>query len=60
MLKFIKHHAETIVGIEIFPMIAFFIFFLFFIGLLFYVRNFSKEEVDELSNLPLDNDSTQS
>jgi cytochrome c oxidase cbb3-type subunit 4 len=60
MLKFIKHHAETIVGIEVFPIIAFFIFFLFFVGLLFYVMKFPKEEIDELSNLPLDNDPTQS
>ena len=60
MLKFIKHHAESIVGIEIFPIIAFFIFFLFFIGLTIYVLRYTKEEVEEMSNLPLDHDSPQS
>jgi cytochrome c oxidase cbb3-type subunit 4 len=60
MLKFIKGHAESIVGIEVFPIIAFFIFFLFFLGLMFYVAKYTKEEVEELSNLPLENDSTQS
>lgn len=54
MLKFIKHHLETIVGIEVFPLISFVIFFLFFIGLFIYVLGVSKSEIKEISNLPLD------
>lgn len=53
MLKFIKHHMETIVGIEVFPLISFIIFFVFFIGLFVWVALMKKEEVTMLSNLPL-------
>jgi cbb3-type cytochrome oxidase subunit 3 len=58
MLKFIKGHAESIIGIEVFPIIAFFIFFLFFLGLIIYVYRFDKKEIDELKQLPLDHDNT--
>jgi len=53
MLKFIKHHMETIVGIEIYPMISFIIFFSFFIGLLLWVTFMKKSYVAELEQLPL-------
>ena len=56
MLKFIKHNMETIIGIEIFPLIAFLIFFLFFIGLIVYVLRLKKPHIDEVSALPLEND----
>ncbi|MEQ8238087.1 MAG: CcoQ/FixQ family Cbb3-type cytochrome c oxidase assembly chaperone [Cyclobacteriaceae bacterium] len=54
MLKFIKHHMETIVGIEIFPLISFVIFFVFFIGLFVYVLRANKTELNLHSQLPLD------
>ncbi len=53
MLKFIKHNMETIVGIEIFPLISFVIFFSFFIGLLIYAARLSKSSVNEMSSMPL-------
>jgi len=56
MLKFIKHTMDTIVGIEIFPIISFLIFFSFFIGLLIYVKRLSKDHIDEMGSLPLEND----
>lgn len=56
MLKFIKHHMETISGIEIFPIISFLIFFTFFVLLLVWVFRFSKEYVAEVEQLPLDQD----
>lgn len=56
MLKFIKHNMETIVGIEIFPLIAFLIFFGFFIGLIIYVIRLEKSHIDEVSALPLEDD----
>lgn len=55
MLKFVKHHMETIIGIEIFPIISFVIFFSFFIAMAFYVASFKKSTINELENLPLDN-----
>ena len=53
MLKFIKHHMETIAGIEIYPIISFIIFFAFFIGLFAYVAMMRKSHISELENLPL-------
>lgn len=54
MLKFIKYHMETITGIEIFPVISFVIFFLFFLVLLIWVFRADKGYVAEMENLPLD------
>ncbi|WP_258102763.1 CcoQ/FixQ family Cbb3-type cytochrome c oxidase assembly chaperone [Marinoscillum sp. MHG1-6] len=54
MLKFIKHHMETITGIEIYPLISFIIFFAFFIGLTIYVIRVSKSHINYVSRLPLD------
>ncbi|SHJ07521.1 CcoQ/FixQ family Cbb3-type cytochrome c oxidase assembly chaperone [Flavobacterium terrae] len=52
MLKFIKHNMETISGIEIYPIISLLIFFLFFVGLYFWVFTYKKEKINQLSNLP--------
>jgi cytochrome c oxidase cbb3-type subunit 4 len=54
MLKFIKHHMETIVGIEIYPIISFIIFFTFFVLVLIYVIRADKNTISEIANLPLD------
>ena len=54
MFKFIKQYAETIKGIDIYPIISLFIFVLFFIAVLWYVTKMDKTRVDELKNLPLD------
>lgn len=56
MLKFIKHNMETIAGIEIFPIISLLIFFFFFVALFIWVFNYKKETIEELSNIPLDNE----
>lgn len=54
MLKFIKHHMETIVGIEIFPLISLVIFFVFFIGLFIYLARADKKQINLISRIPLD------
>ncbi len=54
MLKFIKHHMETIAGIEVFPLISLIIFFLFFIGLTIYVVKADKNHFNQIANIPLD------
>lgn len=58
MFKFIKQYAETIDHVNIYPMISLSIFLLFFVMLLFFVFKISKEKVDILSNIPLEEDST--
>ncbi|MDN3707870.1 CcoQ/FixQ family Cbb3-type cytochrome c oxidase assembly chaperone [Myroides ceti] len=54
MLKFIKHNMETIMGIEIYPIISLLIFFIFFLGLYIWVFTYKKEAIKELSNLPFE------
>lgn len=54
MFKFIKQYAETIRGIDIYPIISLFIFLLFFIAVLWYVKKMDKRKVEEMSKLPLD------
>lgn len=44
---------ETIIGIEVFPLISFVIFFIFFVGLFVWVGMMKKEEVNQLSQMPL-------
>lgn len=56
MLKFIKQNMETIMGIEIFPIISLAIFFLFFTGLLIWVFTTKKQYVDYMEKLPLEDD----
>lgn len=45
---------ETITGIEIYPLISFIIFTIFFIGVTILVWRSDKKYITELSNLPLD------
>ena len=56
MLKYIKHHLDTIQGVEIYPIISLVLFFLVFTTMLLIVLKMPKRNIDELSNLPLDND----
>ncbi len=56
MLKFIKHNMESILGIEIFPLIAFILFFSFFIGLLLYVWKMKSSHVEAMGQMPLSDD----
>ncbi len=58
MLKFIKHHMEGIDGVAIYPMISLLIFFIFFVVLFWWVLKAKKEYIIKVSNLPLDNDNT--
>jgi cytochrome c oxidase cbb3-type subunit 4 len=56
MLKFIKGHLTSIGGIEIYPVISFLIFFIFFIAVTWWVFRQDKEYIHEVSNIPLDAD----
>lgn len=55
MLKFIKHHMETIDGISIYPIISLLIFFIFFVLLFVWVLTAKKQYIDQVSRLPFDN-----
>lgn len=54
-MKF-KNYLESIAGIEIYPMMSLFIFFVFFALLIFYVFKADKKHLTELQNIPFDNE----
>jgi cytochrome c oxidase cbb3-type subunit IV len=54
MFKFIKKYAETMEDISIYPLISLVIFFVFFMGVLWYVKQMKKTEVSDLEKLPLE------
>ncbi len=58
MLKFIKGNLENIDGVAIYPIISLLIFFTFFVLLFWWVATAKKEYIEEVSNLPLENDKT--
>lgn len=53
MLKFIKHHMDTIAGIGVYPAISFVLFFSIFIVALLYVRKATRTHIDHMAALPL-------
>ncbi|HDZ15251.1 hypothetical protein LCGC14_0684960 [marine sediment metagenome] len=59
MLKFVKGYLESIEGVATYPMISLLIFFVFFTVLLWWVFTASKEHVEEMGALPLENDDNQ-
>lgn len=48
-----KEVLRSIAGIEIYPLISFVIFFLFFLGLLVYVLVANRQHLHAMSELPL-------
>lgn len=54
MFKFIRNHADKIQHVDLYPIIGLIVFVAFFIFMLVYVKKMSKEQVDEVSSLPLD------
>ncbi|HWJ28759.1 MAG TPA: hypothetical protein VNS32_19600 [Flavisolibacter sp.] len=54
MFKFIKQYAETIKGVDVYPIISLFIFLIFFVAVIYYVRKMDKRKIEEIKSLPLD------
>ncbi|MEG0848965.1 CcoQ/FixQ family Cbb3-type cytochrome c oxidase assembly chaperone [Flavobacterium plurextorum] len=54
MFEQIKHNMETISGIEIYPILSLLIFFFFFVGLGFWVFSYKKDKIQEMSQIPLE------
>lgn len=59
MLRFIKGNLEHIDGVQIYPLISLIIFFLFFVGLFYWVITAKKDHITEVSNMPLDDDNNE-
>jgi cbb3-type cytochrome oxidase subunit 3 len=45
---------ETIAGVAIYPILSLLIFFIFFIGLGLWVFSYKKEKIEEMRQIPLD------
>ncbi|MGB3180195.1 MAG: CcoQ/FixQ family Cbb3-type cytochrome c oxidase assembly chaperone [Cyclobacteriaceae bacterium] len=56
MLKFVKHHMESISGIDIYPLFSLVVFFIFFTVLVIYVVRTRKSKIDEMAAMPLEMD----
>ncbi len=54
MLKFISHNFDGLDGIEIYPIISLLLFFIVFVTMLIIVIKMPKKNIDEISQLPLD------
>ena len=52
-MKMLGKYLESITGVEIFPIISFLIFFLFFILVTLYVIRLDKNFIREVSNYPV-------
>jgi len=52
-MKFINYLGD-IDGVSIYPFITLMIFFGFFVGLILFVVRAKKEDMDRLSNMPID------
>lgn len=53
-MRYLKHYFETIIGIEIYPIISLLIFFFFFVALGYYVIKMKKKHLEYMSNSPLE------
>ena len=51
-----KKVLQSIAGVELYPLISFAIFFLFFLGLLLYVVRANRQHMHTMSEMPLLND----
>ena len=56
MMKFIKHHMASIEGVSLYPIISLIICFTFFIILCWWVLSYKKKDLNEISNLPFNDD----
>ncbi|HRH69588.1 MAG TPA: CcoQ/FixQ family Cbb3-type cytochrome c oxidase assembly chaperone [Flavobacteriales bacterium] len=56
MLKFIKHHLDTIAGVGIYPVISFLLFFGFFLVMLVWLRKVGRPHIEHMAALPLNTD----
>lgn len=56
MLRFIKENLATIDGVEIYPIFSLVVFVLFFTGMIINTLRVKKEKVEQLEQMPLNDD----
>lgn len=52
----IGNYLDSIAGVEIYPIVSFVIFILFFIAVTIYVIRLDKNHIKEMSNFPVSSD----
>ena len=50
------NYVETITGVSIYGMVSFFIFFSFFLIMTIWAWKADKKLIDQINNIPLDDD----
>jgi cytochrome c oxidase cbb3-type subunit 4 len=59
MFEQIKHNMETIAGVAVYPVLSLLIFFAFFVGLGFWVFSYKRDKIEEMSQIPLNEELSQ-
>jgi len=53
-MKLVRHYLESISGVEVYPIISFILFFVFFLVVTYMVIRMKKEYIEEVSNYATD------
>ncbi len=56
MIKFVKAHLENMEGVSLYPIVSLLLFALFFILLFARLYFYKKEQLENLKQLPLNED----
>ncbi len=59
-MKIVMNTLERIQGVEIYPIISLLIFFSFFIVMAYFVFNLDKGYINDMKNMPLEEDENDS
>ncbi len=59
-MKIVTNALESIANIQVFPIIGLMIFLVFFIIMIYRVVKMDRNEVDEISRLPLEEEASES
>jgi len=59
-MKIVMNTLERIQGVEIYPIVSLLIFFSFFIIMAYFVFNLDKGYINDMKNMPLEEDENDS
>jgi len=59
-MKIVMNTLSKIQGVELYPIISLLIFFIFFIVMAYFVFNLDKSYINDMKNMPLEEDENDS
>ena len=59
-MKIVMNTVERIQGVEVFPIFSLIVFFLFFVIMAYLVFNLDKGYIEDMKNMPLEEDNNES